>query len=121
MSSSLIFNKDHSIGGYLIPDTINTTTFNGNLEETKPQTGGNIEMVSSLFKGLAVPMGLFALQQSVSKKPVSDTFEVIHRDVVDNDLYETLFHSVSSSSKKKFVKKTRRNRSKLNKKTRKSK
>lgn len=129
-NNPLIFNQhggDTMVAGYMLPNTLGlTTTYNGLQEESKPQSGGNIEAVSSLFKGLAVPAGLFLLQQNVGKKPIKNTYESIKKNIIDNDLYETLFSMVSNTDKKKFVRKTRVNRNKKkkqgnkNKKTRKS-
>lgn len=125
-NSPLIFNQNGgntSVAGYMIPETFGKiTTYNGLQDENNSQNGGNIEMVSNLFKGLAVPAGLFLLQQGVNDKPIKTSYQFIKKNVIENDLYEKLFNMVSNNDKKKFIKKTRVNRQKNNnKKTRKNK
>lgn len=121
--SDLIFSNvgdDKIIAGYMIPNTLNAvTTYNGMYEENKPQCGGNVSLVSDLFKGLAVPAGLFLMQQSVSKKPVTDGINIVKHNTIDTDLYDKLLDLVSVKDKKLFNNKTRKNK-KQNNKTRKS-
>ena len=123
--SNLVFtrvgkNNDMMIGGYMMPPTLGTTTFNASKEENNMQTGGNVSNVSSLFKGLAVPAGLFLLQQNVSEKPISDSIELVKRDVIDGGLYDNLLDMVTLKNKRKLIKNTRKQKRKQNKKTRKS-
>ena len=123
--SNLVFtrtgpNKDMMVGGYMLPPTLGTTTYNGKQEEDNMQSGGNISAVSSLFKGLAVPAGLFLMQQSVSEKPVTDSIELVKRDVIDGKLYDDLLDIVTLKNKRKMIKKSRKQKRKQNKKTRKS-
>ena len=121
--SDLVLNKvgnDKMICGYMMPPTLGTTTFNPSKEENNMQTGGNIGAVSSLFKGLAVPAGLFLLQQNISEKPISDTVQLVKREVVDGKLYDKLLDMVTLQDKKKFIRNTRKQKRKQNKRTRKS-
>ena len=125
--SELIFtnNGTHRNASYTIPEYMKgkQITFNGTLEENKPQTGGNIESVSALFKGLAVPAGLFYIQQSATKKPISDTIKVIKHDVIGDTLYDELLSMVTPNERKKHHNKTqKRNKgNKRNKRTRRTK
>jgi len=112
-------NKDIMIGGYILPNTFGSTTYNMQDTVKENMEGGNIGTISSLFKGLAVPAGLFLMQQSVSDKPVTDTMDVIERQVIDGKLYDKLLNMVSPSDKKKYIKNTRKNRITKNKNTRK--
>ena len=121
--SNLVFTRvgnDMMIGGYIVPNKLDTITFNASKEENNMQTGGNVNAVSSVFKGLAVPAGLFLLQQNISDKPVSDSIELVKRDVIDGKLYEDLLDMVTLKDKRKFIKNTRKQKRKQNKKTRKS-
>ena len=121
--SNLVFTRvgnDMMVGGYMMPPTLGTTTFNASKEENNMQTGGNVNAVSSLFKGLAVPAGLFLLQQNISDKSVTDSIELIKRDVIDGKLYDDLLDMVTLKDKRKFIKNTRKQKRKQNKKTRKS-
>lgn len=125
--SELVFtrtgeNNDMMIGGYVMEPTLGITTYNGKKEEDNMQSGGNIGAVSSIFKGLAVPAGLFMLQQSVSNKPISDSMELIKRDVIDSKLYDELLDMVTLKNKRNLIKTTRKQKiGRKNKKTRKSK
>lgn len=121
--SELIFTNDGKNASYTIPNSLKSgqITYNNTLEERKPQTGGTIETVSSLFKGLAVPAGLFYIQQTMTKTPISDTIEVIKNDVIGDDLYDELLSLVTSNERKKHHKKTQRNRRNKHKKTRRAK
>ena len=124
--SNLVFtrtgeNKDMMVGGYIMEPSLGITTYNGKKEEDNMQNGGNVAAVSSIFKGLAVPAGLFMLQQSVSKKPISDSIELVKRDVVDSKLYDQLLDMVTLKDKRRLVKNTRKQRRSSNKKTRKTK
>jgi hypothetical protein len=125
-NSPLIFNQnggDTFVAGYMIPETFGRiTTYNGLQDENNLQKGGNIELVSNLFKGLAVPAGLFLLQQNYGDKSNKKPYQIIKQNVIEDDLYEKLFNMVSNNDKKKFIKKTRINKNKhYNKKTRKNK
>jgi hypothetical protein len=125
-NSPLIFNQnggDTFVTGYMIPETFGRiTTYNGLQDENNLQKGGNIELVSNLFKGLAVPAGLFLLQQNYGDKSNKKPYQIIKQNVIEDDLYEKLFNMVSNNDKKKFIKKTRINKNKhYNKKTRKNK
>jgi hypothetical protein len=125
-NSPLIFNQnggDTFVAGYMIPETFGKiTTYNGLQDENNPQKGGNIELVSNLFKGLAVPAGLFLIQQNYGDKSNKKPYQIIKQNVIEDDLYEKLFNMVSNNDKKKFIKKTRINKNKhYNKKTRKNK
>ena len=108
------------VGGYMMPQTLGSATFSPSTEENNMQTGGNIGSVSSLFKGLAVPAGLFLLQQNVSDKPISDTVQLVKREVVDGKLYDKLLDMVTVKDRKKFIKNTRKQKRKQNRRTRKS-
>jgi hypothetical protein len=121
--SNLVFTRvgnDMMIGGYIVPNKLDTITFNASKEENNMQTGGNVNAVSSVFKGLAVPAGLFLLQQNVSDKPVTDSIELVKRDVIDGKLYDELLDMVTLKDKRRFIKNTRKQKRKQNKKTRKS-
>lgn len=122
--SELVFtrngpNNERMIGGYMVPETLGSVTFNGKKEEDDMQSGGNVSTVSSIFKGLAVPAGLFLMQQSVSDKPVTNSIQLIKQNVVENSLYDNLLDMATLKNKRKFIKKTRRVK-KNTKKTRKS-
>ena len=119
--SDLVFSKvgdDIIVAGYKVPDGIGSVTYN-DLDGNTYQTGGG---VSDIFKGLAVPAGLFFMQQTVSSSPVSSTIKTLKghvEDIVDDSLYDKLLDMVSVSDKKKFVKNTRKNRKYKKNKTRK--
>lgn len=122
--SELIITNNGENASYTIPESLISkhVTYNGTLEENKPQTGGNIETVSALFKGLAVPAGLFFIQQAVTKTPISDTIEIIKNDVIKDDLYDNLLKMVTPNERKNFHKKTQKKKlQRKNKHTRKTK
>ena len=62
--SDLVFSKvgdDRIFAGYKVSEGLGSVTYN-DLEGNTYQTGGGL--VSDMFKGLAVPAGLFFMQQT---------------------------------------------------------
>ena len=108
------------VGGYAIEPSLGITTFNGKREEDN-RTSGSIQTVSDIFKGLAVPAGLFMIQDTLLKKEKDDKIELVNRNVVDSKLYDTLLNSATLENKRKFVKNTRKNRNVKNKVTKRNK
>jgi hypothetical protein len=115
-NNDLVFERDEKnniiCGGYKINHTMPLVSVNKkNSNDT--QQGGSI---GNMLNNLAVPAGLFMLQQSLSNNSVSNTYKNIESEVVDTSLYNKLVDLVSD--KKKFNKSTRRNKhKKSNKKT----
>lgn len=139
-------NKDGNIisGGYLIKSSLTTlpmTTVPGSLDmdadmdtgvpvatlEDKPQSktkakssqkgGAKTALVSDIFKNLAVPAGLFYMQQTLHPKPITDALKLIEKtrnaddaNVIDDSLYDKLVDMVSLNKKKTHNRHTRSKR-----------
>lgn len=122
MSNLVVTNNGGNImvGGYAIEPSLGITTFNGKREEDN-RTSGTIQTVSDIFKGLAVPAGLFMMQDNLLNKKKDSDIELIHKNVVDSKLYDTLLNNVTLKEKQKLIKNTRKRRNMKNKRTRKNK
>jgi hypothetical protein len=87
------------------------------MNSIKFQEGGSI---SSIFKDLAVPAGLFHLQQNPTKHFLPSTFG--SNEVIEDTLYDKLLKLMEPDNDKrkkqtKKVKKSKNNKTKRNKKT----
>jgi hypothetical protein len=103
--------------------SINNMFLSGNqpalktMNSSKFQEGGSI---SSIFKDLAVPAGLFHLQQNPTKHFIPSTFG--SNEVVEDTLYDKLLKLMEPDNDKrkkqtKKVKNSKNNKTKRNKKT----
>ena len=103
--------------------SINNMFLSGNqpalktINSNKPQTGGS---VSSIFKDLAVPAGLFHLQQNPTNHYLPSTFG--SNEVVEDTLYDKLLKLMEPDNDKrkkqsKKVKISKNNKTKRNKKS----
>jgi len=126
-------NSDTYVAGYKLDEALTgnpVMTFNAGKDEVSGggdalQNGGGsvVSSVASIFKGLAVPAGLFYMQQNlnVGAKNSSNSREIklSEKEVVHSDLYERLLDMARPETKKTFVRKTRKQRKRVRKGTRK--
>ena len=120
-SDLVFYQKDGKImsGGFSIENIflkMNQPALN-TINSNKPQTGGS---VSSIFKDLAVPAGLFHLQQNPTKHFLPSTFG--SNEVVEDTLYDKLLKLMEpdNDKRKKQTKKgkiSKNNKTKRNKKS----
>lgn len=104
-------------GGYLI-NSINQNESPMKTENDHPQQGGN---VATLFKDLAVPSGLFLLQQNINTILDLNTGKenAIHKDNVDEtSIGDSLFDKLLKMAEYKKIKPTRKHKTSPLKKTR---
>lgn len=108
------------VGGYTL-DSILTEhpimNSNTNVNVTNIQNGGSF---SSMFKDLAVPAGLLYLQQNFNPQSKILSNIVKQGEVINDSLYDNLVDLVSKNKRIKHNAKTRKERRKKMKYTRKS-
>lgn len=114
-----IIGGGYKINSFFLQDDIPAiTTLND-----PQQDGGKVSSpkVSSPFENLAVPAGLFYINQKIPKNNVSleDEKQIKKHEMISDDIMDKLFGLVDADKKRK--RKTRKNNGKLNKqKTRKN-
>lgn len=117
--NDLIFYKENDqikSGGY----SVQSAFLNNNISPMTTfnilSTGGG-EKISTPFENLAVPAGLFFINQKVPKTYMAGDEHWKNRETISDDIYDKLFNLIKMDDKKK--RKTRKHASSKNKKTRK--
>ena len=108
------------VGGYTLDSILSEYPImnsNTNVNVESIQNGGNF---ASLFKDLAVPAGLLYLQQNFNPKSKILSNVGKHGSIIEDSLYDNLVDLVSKNKRIKHNAKTRKERSKKRKQTRKS-
>lgn len=83
------------------------TTHNIDLENISKQEGG--KNVSSPFENLAVPAGIFYVNQKVPKLSTAETHYNENHNMLPEDIYDKLLSLVQQTPKKKNTRKNKKN------------
>jgi hypothetical protein len=117
--NDLIFYKENDqikSGGYSVQSAFLNNDISPMTTLNILSTGGG-EKISTPFENLAVPAGLFFINQKVPKTYVSSDEHWKNRETISDDIYDKLFNLIKMDDKKK--RKTKKRVSSKNKKTRK--
>jgi hypothetical protein len=119
-ANDLIFYKENDqikSGGYSVHSALLNSDIPPMTTLNILSTGGG-EKISTPFENLAVPAGLFFINQKVPKTYTNTEEHWKPREVISDDIYDKLFNLIQMDDKKK--RKTRKHGLSKNKKTRKN-
>lgn len=108
LEDELIFYKENDqtkSGGY----SVKSALLNNNIAPMTTMNSiilGGGEKMSDSFDNLAVPAGLFFINQKIPKMQAEQKFE--YHKVIPDDLYDKLFDLIKYNTNKKEKKKTRK-------------
>ena len=118
--NDIIMSGGYSVDSYLLKNGISPMQTNNTLESS--QLGGSKlgEMkTSSIFKNLAVPAGLFFLNQKASHNNYGNRTKSMDHKMLPDNIFDEFMKMIEVDKHKKRQRKTRRQLDTTNKKTRK--